>query len=87
MSLVDDIAGAWSDVAAYVADGHEAEFVGQCKEDLVLKHIRAELERRCPETRVVGPADKERFGRGHIDLVCVNEDARVGVEADRKSVV
>ena len=77
---------AWGTTCRYIAGGHAKEFVGQKKETIVLRHVRAQIDAGDANQRLslVGPDSQEKFNTWKVDLVCANPPSRVAVEGKYK---
>jgi hypothetical protein len=72
---------AWNITASYIASGHEAEFSGRSKEDLVFRRVKQNLENLSPGIKV---KLKVPFDGWEIDLVSSSEAEHVAVEGKFK---
>ena len=73
---------AWRAVASYIAVGHEKEFIGPSKENLVFHCLKKELERTSPG---IFSTLEVRFNQWTIDLVCEARGEAVAIEGKFKT--
>lgn len=85
-SCASAVLEAWRKTCRYIAGGHAQEFVGQKKETVVLRHVRAQIEAgdTSQRFRLVGPDSQETFNTWKIDLVCADPPSRVAVAVEGK---
>lgn len=84
--LIVIILEAWRDVAFYIADGHENEFLGKGKETIVFRKLRGNIIRANPSVKLIGPDIQERFKEWHIDLVCIGDEGKIAIEGKYKII-